>query len=286
MKNEFTGKVVLITGSSQGIGKAIAEEFAKAGAKIILCSRTKKDLEKAKSEITPNDLCDIFAADVSKSEEVKKLFDFISEKHKRLDVLVNCAGVYGPIGPLEKNSQEKWEQAIKINLIGTMSCCRLAIPFMKKQGSGKIINLAGAGVGGNKIKPNLSSYVSSKFAVAGFTEALANELKESNIQVNAISPGAVNTRMLDEVLAVGKLAGEEFLNVSERQKKEGGTPPEKAAKLALFLAGKESDFVTGKLISAVWDDYSNFGKIRTKLEKSSLYALRRVDDFLFFEKNK
>ena len=128
--------------------------------------------------------------------------------------------------------------------------------------------------------------MASKGAVVAFTEAMAKELKDFNIQVNAIAPGAVNTRLLEQALSAGALAGEEFSETCRRQKKDGGTPPEKAAELAIFLAGKESGNISGKVLSAVWDDYKNFPKIRAELGAGSLYTLRRIDNSLFSESKK
>src|SRR3989338_3816513 len=126
------------------------------------------------------------------------------------------------------------------------------------------------------ITPNVSAYISSKMAVAGFTEAVSKELKQFNIQVNAISPSPVDTRMLEQVQKARKLAGEGILK---------GATPEKAVALAVYLASDES-FVTGKVISAVWDAYSRFDEIKDKLENTSLYNFRRIDDIIFVEKDK
>ncbi len=280
--SDVKNKIVLITGGSLGIGKCMAKKFAMNNARVIICSRNQQDLDDAAAEISAVGSCEGMAVDVSRPDKAKQLIDYVRKKHGRLDVLINCAGIYGPIGPLETTDAVLWEQAIKINLIGTMNCIRHAIPVMKQQGSGKIINMAGGGVGGTNIQPNFSAYIASKAAISGFTEAMARELKDFNIQVNAISPGSVNTRLLDQVLKAGESSGSEFLEKSRKQKTDGGTSPEKAAALALFLAGDDSNFVTGKTLSAVWDDYSHFHEIRQRLD-SSLYNLRRIDDLMFKE---
>ncbi len=282
-EKELEDKIVVVTGGGQGIGRCIAAEYAKRKAVVVICSRTKPDLDKAAEEIrSSGGHCKAYAADVSDARKLKQFFDDVIKKYGRIDVLINCAGIYGPIGPLEENDMGQWEKTIQINLLGTVHCTRYVIPVMKKQGKGKIINLCGGGVGGPDLKSNLSAYITSKAAIAGYTEAMANELRDYNIQVNAISPGAVNTRLLDQVLAAGDLAGKDFLERSKKQKSAGGTPPEKAADLAIFLSTSASDHVTGKVLSAVWDDYKNFGKIRDRL-KGSLYNLRRIDDYKYKE---
>jgi len=285
-QNEMQNKVVVVTGGSQGIGMCMAIEFAKLKSKVIISSRTEKDLDEVAAKIKADGgFCEPIAMDVSDFSQVKKNFDLIIKKYSKIDVLVNCAGIYGPLGPLEINDAEKWAKTIQINLIGTVNCIKCIIPNMKKQNYGKIITMCGGGIG-SIIKPNMSAYTTSKAAIAGLTEALANELKDFNIQVNAISPGAVNTRLLDQVLQAGEAVGKDFLERAKKQKLEGGTPPEKAAELAIFLASTKSDFVTGKVLSAVWDKYNEFDKIKDKIVKESLYNLRRIDDNMFIEVKK
>jgi len=279
---ELKDKVVIITGGSLGIGKCMAMEFAKNNANIIICSRTKPDLDKSIAEIRKNSSCEGLVVDVSDKNQVKKLFDFVIDKYSKLDILVNCAAIYGPIGALETNNIDLWQDTININLMGTVYCIKQAIPIMKKQGHGKIINMVGAGIGWKNIAPNFSAYISSKAAISGLTEVMSRELKEFNIQINAISPGPVNTRLLDQVIQAGDAAGKEHVEKSIKQKREGGTPPEKAAKLALFLSSGESDIITGKTISAAWDDYLNFKNLK---KTDSIYNLRRIDNRTFFEES-
>ncbi|HTE48976.1 MAG TPA: SDR family oxidoreductase [Candidatus Paceibacterota bacterium] len=280
--NELKNKVVVITGGGQGIGRNIATEFAKNQAKVIICARTKKDVYSVKKEIAAfGGKCESFSVDVSDNKKIDKFINDVLKKYHKIDVLINCAGIYGPIGPLEKNDMAFWNKTLDINVFGTANCIHAVIPSMKKRRKGKIINFCGGGIGSNKIKPNFSAYTTSKSAVVGLTEVMANELRSSGIQINAISPGAVNTRLLDQVLASKNLVGKEFFRESIEQKKKGGTPPEKAAKLCLFLATSKADFVTGKLLSAVWDNYDNFKEIRKEIIDTSLYTMRRIDNFQF-----
>lgn len=275
-------RVALITGGSQGIGRAMAVEFGKAGYAVAICARTAADVEKAAAEISGMGIdCAGFALDVSNPAAVKAEVAKIAKKYGRIDALVNCAGIYGPIGPLEENSEAEWESAIRINLCGTAYCVRAVLPIMKRQKSGCIITMAGAGVGGKNIKPNFSSYTTSKFAICGFTEAISRECEGSGVRINAISPGAVNTRLLSQVLSAGSKAGK-FYDESLKQKEQGGTPPEAAAKLALFLAGKEGAHLSGKTLSAVWDKPERLSVLDEKAGKS-LYTLRRIDNELFCE---
>ena len=247
-------------------------------------SRTQSDVEKAAGEISAQGfICEGHALDVTDFGAVSSAFRGAAEKRGRLDVLVTCAGVYGPIGPLEENGPAAWEQAIRINLCGTVFSVRAALPFMKRQSSGCIITLAGVGVGGPSIKPNFSSYVSSKFAVCGFTEAVSRELEGTGVTINAISPGAVNTRLLDQALSAGAAAGPDFLEALKKQKKVGGTPPESAARLALFLSSGAARHISGRTLSAVWDKEEKLSSKGWEADRS-LYALRRIDNELYQSK--
>lgn len=243
-------KVVVITGGARGIGKAMAMAFAKLNYNVVICSRTKAELDEAEKEIGKN--CSSFFCDVRFPDYVKRFFNFVIEKHGRIDVLINCAGILGPIGPLEKNDIGKWKDAIDINLMGTVNCVHEVIPIMKKQEFGRIIVMCGGGVGGKSIPPGFTAYTTSKFAIAGFTELVGKELKYFDIKINAISPGAVNTRMA-------------------KKRWVDGSSPDRAVKLATFLATTKLD-VNGKALSAKWDDYEHFK------DKESLYTLRRVVD--------
>jgi NAD(P)-dependent dehydrogenase (short-subunit alcohol dehydrogenase family) len=125
--------------------------------------------------------------------------------------------------------------------------------------------------------PYLSAYAVSKAGLVRFMETLAEELAEFNIDVNAVAPGALNTRLLDEVLAAGPgVVGKSFYDQSLKQRDSGGTPLQKGADLCVFLAGKESDKITGKLISAVWDPWESFGDHLSDLKSTDIYTLRRI----------
>ncbi|MFA6489932.1 MAG: SDR family oxidoreductase [Candidatus Micrarchaeia archaeon] len=275
MTGEFEGKVVLVTGGSQGIGYAMADAFSKRGAKVTIFARNAAQVAQAAKELS----CEGAALDVGDSQAVKKAFDSIAQKNGGIDVLVNCAGIYGPIGPIEGNDSGNWAQAMHINLCGTAFSCQAAIPHMKKRKSGCIINMAGGGVGGSKLKPNFSCYTTSKFGICGFTEALSKELEGTGVRVNAISPGAVNTRLLEEVLSAGAKAGKDFLEASKKQKQSGGTPPGAAAELALFLASEKAAHISGKVLSAVWDKK----ELLTLPSSGSpdIFVLRRIDNELY-----
>jgi 3-oxoacyl-[acyl-carrier protein] reductase len=149
------------------------------------------------------------------------------------------------------------------------------LPAFRARGAGKIVNLSGGGA--TAPLPRLSAYAASKAAVVRFTETLAEELRGTGVDVNAVAPGALNTRLLDEVLEAGpEKVGKAFYERSLKQKAEGGAPLEKGAALCAFLLSTESDGITGRLLSAVWDPWAELPARRAELEKSDIYTLRRI----------
>src|SRR5262249_1815502 len=140
-----------------------------------------------------------------------------------------------PLGPVEENDWADWVRAVSINLFGTVLMCRATLPALREQGYGKIVNLSGGGA--TAPLPRLSAYAASKAAVVRFTETLAEEVRESRIDVNAIAPGALNTRLLDQVLQAGPgRVGQGFYDRAVKQQAEGGVPLARGAELAVFLA--------------------------------------------------
>ena len=269
------GKVSIITGGSGGIGRAVASAFAKEGSNMVLTSRTRSQLEEVRNDLgNYSSIIEVFETDVSNPKHVNRLIAFALERFSTIDILVNCAGIYGPIGLITDIDCDKWIETVNINLYGTFLCMKAVLPTMIKNRKGKIINFSGGGA--TSPFPRFSAYAASKAAVVRLTETIAEEVKEYNIDVNAIAPGAVNTRLLDQVLRAGEAAGKDFLEKAIRQKREGGIPPEKAAALAVFLASSKSDGLTGRLISAVWDDWEEMSKRIPDIMPSDLYTLRRV----------
>jgi NAD(P)-dependent dehydrogenase (short-subunit alcohol dehydrogenase family) len=265
----------LITGASRGLGFAIAKEFAKEGAHLLLCAREEKELGVARRAIGSERKLITCAADVSIEADVHKLTRLAAKELNGIDILVCNAGIYGPKGPLADVDWEEWSKTISINLLGTALCCKIFLPLLRKSRRGKILLLSGGGA--TKPLPFLSAYAASKAAVVRFGETLAEELRGAGIDVNSIAPGALNTRLLDEVIAAGPdRVGIEFHNDALKQKQSGGTPLERAARLSVFLASADSDGLTGKLISAVWDPWNDLSAHKKDLDSTDVYTLRRI----------
>jgi 3-oxoacyl-[acyl-carrier protein] reductase len=269
-------KIALITGGSRGIGKAIAAAFLSEGAKVMLAARDQTELEDTQKEFRSKfSGVEIFSGDVTDEDDNKRLVEETLKAFGRIDVLVNGAGIYGPIGPSESVDFRLWKQTYEINVFGTFSMIQHAVPSMKQAGKGKIINFSG---GGDGPLPRFSAYHSSKGAIVRLTETLGEEFKEYRIDVNAIAPGPVNTKFLDEAIAAGReQVGDARYEALLKQKQEGGVPPERAAEICVFLASAASDGLTGRFLSAVWDDWKHWDKEKIlAIMQTDAYTFRRV----------
>lgn len=275
---KLLNKKAIISGASKGLGAAIAKAYVLAGASIVICARNKIQLLEKQAELktisTGNKIIAI-PTDISVPEQIDHLIKMAEKELGGIDILVANAAIYGPKGPLETLDWQAWSDAIDINLKGTVLQCRAVIPFFKKQNYGKIIIISGGGA--TKPMPNFSAYAASKAGIVRFSETLANELKPFNIDVMAISPGALNTSFLDEVLNAGpENVGHNFYQVSIEQAKNGGSSPELAADLSVYLASDAADGITGKLISAVWDSWGNLHEYYPEIAMTDIYTLRRI----------
>lgn len=270
-------RVAIVTGGGRGIGRAIALAFADEGADVVVVSRTPAEIEATATAIRAQKRRALaIPADVSNPQDVTAMVERTIREFGTVHILVNNAGVQGPIGLLINNDVGQWIETIRINLTGTFLCCKDVLPVMIQQGYGKIINLSGGGA--TSPRPYFTAYAASKAAVVRLTETLAEEVKEYNIQLNAIAPGAVNTHMLDQLLAAGEAAGEKALAEARRQLESGGTSPEKATALAVFLASDESDGLTGKLIAAPYDSWESWNANRiAEVMSAPWFTLRRMD---------
>lgn len=270
--------VVLITGANQGLGARIARRFRSEGAHVSLCARGAEALRSVHDELrsltAPGEV-DSRPVDVTREDAVRVWVDAALARWGRVDVLVNCAGTAGPRGAVEELDPAAWREAMDINVLGTLFPCRAVLPAMKRQRRGKIINLSGGGA--TKPLPHLSAYAASKAAVVRFTETLAVELREWGIDVNAVAPGVLYTKLVDEFVEAGEAhLGRAYLEEVARQKANPEPAFDLATGLCLFLASRESDGITGRLISANWDPWSRLPALREALARSDVYTLRRI----------
>jgi NAD(P)-dependent dehydrogenase (short-subunit alcohol dehydrogenase family) len=281
-------RVAVVTGGSRGIGLAVARALAGAGHHVVIASRTEAQVGAAVAALGaefPGVRVLGKPTDVSREEACAALVAYAVRELGGLDVVVNNAGVNGAIGLLETCDLAEWRAAIEVNLYGTVYMTRAAVAPMRARGGGSIVNFAGGGVGGAGVAPRVSAYTTSKGAIVQFTESIARELAADGIRVNAISPGAVVTEMTAAVVAAGpEHAGVELWERTKKQRDSGGESPDRAAALVAWLASPESAGVTGRMLSAKWDDVA---VVRERaLRDASIYTLRRIDDALFASKPK
>ena len=271
-------KNVIITGGTVGFGKALAEKFLSEGANVSICSRNEQQLFDTQSELLskfPNQIILVKKCDVSIEKDVKEFIAYSLDTFKTIHVLILNAGVYGPMGPIETVSLDEWRKSIDINLFGVLLPCRELIPHFKQNKYGKIIVLSGGGA--TNPMPNLSSYATAKAAVVRLVETLSKELLSYNVDINAIAPGAMSTRMIQQVIDAGpEIVGDEFFKKNQNWKQNGATSMALGTNLAVYLSSDDSNGVTGKLISAQWDDWKNFGNHLDDLQNSDIYTIRRI----------
>jgi len=273
------GRNALITGASRGLGLETACQLAGAGANLALLARDAVTLKAAGERVgalrrDPAQVVRTYICDLGDQSQVAARTASCLDDFGAFEILVNNAAIQGPIGELPSVDWDAWRAVFQVNLFAAALLCRLLIPPMRKRGRGKIINLSGGGATGPRA--NLSAYAAAKTALVRLSETLAEELRGSGIDVNSVAPGAMNTRMLDELIAAGPAgAPREYAQALERAK-TGGSPPARAAELVVWLASPESDGITGRLISAVWDDWRSLGERRPDLAKTDVFTLRRI----------
>ena len=236
---DLAGKVSIVTGGAMGIGREIALRLARDGSDIAVV-----DIEKEGGQETVEKVRSMgrkslfFEVDATRWDQVKGMVDGVLKHFSKVDILVNSAGILGPVVPLWEYQVEDWDRVMEINLKGTFLCCKAVIVPMLEQKSGRIVNIAS--IAGKEGNPMMNAYSTSKAAVIGFTKSLAKEVAQQNIMVNCISPSVVETRIVEQM-------GEEQRKILLAKIPMGrfGRPSEIAA-LAKFLVSEECTFSTGQ----------------------------------------
>ena len=234
------GQVAIVTGGSRGIGRAVALEFAREGARAVITAvEDREALEKTEGEIVALG-ADGFGmlANVARRGDIDRLVQSVIAKWGRIDILVNNAGILR-LAPLENISEERWDKTLSVHLKGTFNCTQAVIPFMKQRRKGKIINLAAPSALRGSF--GVADYAAAKGGIIAFTRNAANELKIYNIQVNCISPIA-DTRMTTALTDFRR----EQLGIARRDREF--VSPEAIAPAFVFFASSDSDYVSGQLL--------------------------------------
>lgn len=244
MEKIFKDKVALVTGAASGIGKASALYFAEHGAKVLVSDHNPEG-EQVAREIVQNGAQAIFQkCDVSNAEQVKEMIQTCVENFGRIDIAYNNAGVEGHSGKIHELSEEEWDQVIDVNLKGVWLCMKYEIPEMLKTGGGNIVNCSS--VAGKIGMSGIAPYVASKHGVIALTKTAALEYAQSNIRVNAVCPGVIQTPMVDRYIHGDKEAASELM-ASEPIGRFG--KPEEVAQTVGWLCSRESSFITGDAVN-------------------------------------
>jgi NAD(P)-dependent dehydrogenase (short-subunit alcohol dehydrogenase family) len=235
ISNPLTGKVALVTGGSQGIGKAIAGAYARAGAKVVICGRQSDALDRALADLhATGNRVDSVPGDVGRAEEAKRIVQRTLDRYGTIDVLVNNASLLGPRVTIAVYPVAAWEDVIRVNLTGPFLMTQEVLQTMLPRDAGSIINVS-SGVG-RVGRARWGAYAVSKFGLEGFTQILAEELKETRIRANAVNPGPTRTAMR--------------AHAYPDEDPETLPTPDKIAPVFLYLASDESTGVSGKSFDA------------------------------------
>jgi NAD(P)-dependent dehydrogenase (short-subunit alcohol dehydrogenase family) len=268
---DFAGQVAVVTGGGRGIGRSFAEHLAAAGARVALIARSADELAEAVAGIEQRDgRAAAFPADVTDAGAMARIIAEIERSVGPIDLMVNNAGVLGPIGPFAEAAPEEWWRAIEINLRGPAIGTQAALPAMIARRRGRIVSVASGG--GLRPIAYFSSYVAAKTALIRWSECLAAELKPHGIAVFALGPGTVRTALAEHALTSPE--GRKWLPWFRRIFDEGlALPPERVARLLLSLASGRADALSGRFLQPS-DDLDALLANLDDIERRNLYALR------------
>lgn len=273
----MTDKFIAITGATGGLGSFLVESFLNKNTHVLAISKDKRKLEDLKKKFSTNkqSRLDLYQCDLSLSSSVSNFCHTLQKNYSHLDVFINNAAIQGPIGPFIDNDFDHWVKTIQINLIASAQISKCVLKNMLIKNSGSLINLSGGGA--TKYRKNFSAYAVSKVAIVRLTETLAKEYEHSNIKINAVAPGAMPTKMLKQIIdeSVENSTDEEKY-IAEKAFLDKACSFRKVFQLIHFLSSSQSNGISGKLISAIWDDYNSWPKNKKLIMNSDLFTLRRI----------
>lgn len=260
---------LVITGSSSGIGRALTERLVAHGHTVWGLARSPQSPVPGPGAFHP------LACDVSDWLQVEAAATRITATARHLDGLVACAGVQGEIGPALAADPIHWSATIRANLDGTYFAIRGFATLLARSRRAKVVCLSGGGA--TKARANFSAYGAAKTAIVRLVENIAEETRGQPFDINAIAPGAINTRLTDEVIRLGPaIVGQAEYDTAVKQKTSGGGSLDRALGLIDFLLSEKSDGITGRLLAAPWDPWPTLDTHAAALAKSDIYTLRRI----------
>ena len=240
IKFDLSKKIAVITGGAQGFGLAITERFIQSGAEVIIWDIDEKAAKKALEKINSSNLS-YQLVDVINYKNIEKNLKLIENKHGKIDIFINNAGIAGMNTTVAEYPIEEWNKIINLNLNSIFYCCKAVVPYMIKNNFGRIVNIAS--IAGKEGNPNASAYSTSKAGVIGLTKSLGKELAQKNIAVNCVTPAAAKTRIFDQMT-------EEHINyMLSKIPRNKFAKVEELASLVTWLASEENSFST----AAVFD---------------------------------
>jgi NAD(P)-dependent dehydrogenase (short-subunit alcohol dehydrogenase family) len=275
----LNSKNILITGGSRGFGFSLAKYLLQCGANIVICGKSRENLDFAKKNLNSikkdKQRVEVFEVDVTVESGVEKLEKDISSTLGFIEILINNAGEIGPIGDFLENNISNWKKTFDLNLFGSVFMIQKFLPAMLENRKGRIIQLSGGGA--STPLRGMSAYSASKSAIVRFIETIALESQNSGVYINSIAPGMLKTKLLTEMI----LAGPEKIGVKlfERallKDKESIDSTFVACQLIHFLCSEESKGISGKLISAEWDNWQSWPSHLNDLSNSDVYTIRRI----------
>jgi NAD(P)-dependent dehydrogenase (short-subunit alcohol dehydrogenase family) len=277
--SKVKNQTVFISGATSGLGLQAAEYFVKSGKSVIFCARCPEDVIRTRnylSDLSRNDQpITGFANDVSNADATKEMIDRVLETGNFIDILICNAGVIGPINKFLETDLQEWQDAFNINLYGTMNLIMSVLPSMVSRKFGRVIHISGGGA--TSPLYGMSSYAASKAAAVRFIETLSLEYEDSGVTFNSIAPGMLKTKLLDQMLDAGPdRIGENLFKKSLHKADSSSDSTKKALELMDFLTSNIGAGITGRLISAEWDNWTEWPNNLDQLKNTDLYTLRRI----------
>lgn len=263
---------IVVTGSSTGIGRALALRLMGEDHNVWGLARS----DQAGLLAGQNGTFHSGRCDMANWGEVSRAFEKIASKWKHVDGLVCCAGSHGEVGPAVRADPARWSSTIRANLDGTFNAIRACHGLLvRAPRRAKIVCFAGGGA--TRARSNFSAYGIAKTGIVRLVETIAEEEIQAPLDINAVAPGAIATRLTDEIISLGPdVAGQAEFDSALKQKAGGGASLERALDLVEWLLSAKSDGISGKLLSAPWDAWPALGEHAAELAKSDVYTLRRI----------